>query len=347
MAGLRAVTVGTDTTSYALPLFELASSSGSFTEFYSSSWYRLWYYSDVSSFEIGYLAIVWLSSKLESFQLQLFLTSLLTVGPFYLAFTIKRNELSMPLCMTLFLLVFYNTTLNGMRQWIAVAFIFLALFGVYQQNLLLRQQKKVIILLLIAILFHLSAILGFLILIVRLYLSGGNLIGRYCALLVGCLVLLVFLELLRNAIILIGLDRYVNYLGVGTIQIVWSSLILQAPFLVWAVYLYRSRLIDERLSVFLLSMMTLSVLLGQLASLGTHSARIAIYFDVFEVPLMGIIQKTICNRDKVKGGESLESISITRILCSAFTVAYGLCYWIFFYYVSGSGETIPYLFFWQ
>lgn len=347
LAGLRASTVGTDTTSYALPLYQLASLSDTFVDFNSSSWYRVWRYSEVSSFEIGYLVLVWLSSRLGSFQILLSLTSLLTIAPIYAALAQKRNEVSLPVSMMLFMLVYFNTTLNGMRQWVAIAFVFLAVFALYRDDVPIFRQWKVILSMLIAFLFHTSAIIGVLLLIVRALLKKGNPLPRYLAISASALVVLLALGVMGRLLTVFGLEKYLTYIGTGSVHIVISALILQVPFLLLALYLYRSRRIDKRTAAFFLTVMTLSVIASQMASVGTHSGRVSLYFVIFAIPLAGLVTKTFTKRNDDGTAVSLIRQPLTVTFVPMLCLAYGIFYWVYYYLVSGSGETVPYMFFWQ
>lgn len=96
-AGLRSSSVETDTAGYAMPLFNLASGSSSFSSFYHLNWLRAWGWPSVDTIEIGYLGLVWIAAKLGSPQVLLFLTALLTVGPIYIALAMRRKR-TLPPC---------------------------------------------------------------------------------------------------------------------------------------------------------------------------------------------------------------------------------------------------------
>ena len=347
LAGLRASSVGTDTTSYALPLYEIAFSSGSFADFYSASWYRIWRYVGVDSFEIGYLLLVWVSSRIGSFQVLLFLTSMLIVLPLYVAFAKKRNKVSLPICVALFMLVYFNTTMNGMRQWVAIAFVFLAVFAEYKDGVPLYRQVKVILCFLVALSFHTSAIIGLLVLLARIALVGERALERYF--LITCLALLslMLLSFAEPVLLSLGLEKYLPYIGSGSIHIVPKALLVQLPFFLLALYLYRSRRADDQVALFFLAMMTLSVIITQTASLGAHSARMGLYFDVFEIPLAGLATSSFANSIKNEASLLLNRESAIAVLIPVLCFVYGLVYWLYYYLYSGSGETVPYLFFWQ
>lgn len=344
LAGLRASSIGTDTTSYALPLYEVASLNTTFNNFYSDSWYRIWRDSSVSDFEIGYLIVVWISNKIGSFQFQLFLTSLLTVVPFYWSFAKRKDIVSLPICMIMFMLIYFNTTLNGMRQWIALALVFLAIFGEYENEVPLRRQWKVFLILLCAISFHNSAILGFLILIIRVIANSKRAIVYYIIITTCMIISVLAVGFLRQFVTAIGFEKYLSYLGTGSIHFVVSGLLLQIPFLLFSILLYRSKKIENNIAVFYLTMMTVSVIGSQFASLGMHSSRIFLYFDIFEIPLMGILVKLMRGSNR---NNSLLTSSLSSLIISIFCLAYSLCYWLYYYLLCNSGETIPYLFFWQ
>lgn len=122
---MRADTIGTDVKVYVEPLYNAAKQSTGFSSYMNQRWYVIWRYMYVSKFEIGFTTLVYLIVKFGgSLGTVLFLIHALIVAPIY--FGLKRMDKKYPiwLGMLVFYLMFYNTSLNMMRQWIAMAILF-------------------------------------------------------------------------------------------------------------------------------------------------------------------------------------------------------------------------------
>lgn len=150
LAGIRDLSVGTDTNGYIYNVFKIAQGNNNIFDFFKIvyQWYMIKDYL--------YLILTFIFSKItfiSSFQLLLFIYELLIVFPMYYAlknFTNDNKKISFGLL--LIYLSLYNLSLNMVRQSIAIAF-FLYSFSVFFK----REDKwkiKSIISLLIAFLFH-------------------------------------------------------------------------------------------------------------------------------------------------------------------------------------------------
>lgn len=352
LAGLRSLTVGTDTSGYAIKLYKIARGSSTFASFLDIQWFREYRWTTVGeSVEVGYLVLVWIARKFGSFQVLLFLTSFLTVCPFYYALARRRNDYYLPICLIMFMLIYFNWTLNAMRQWVAASWIFLSVFWLYDPSESLIHQKMSYTALFVAFLFHSSAVMGIAILIIRHFLKDERGFTRFFIIVCIVVVLVLFTSLISKSLVskllsAIGLSKFIGYLGSGSISFVFSGFILQLPFLVLALYLYKSKKVDSRLALFYLCIATLCLIFSQLASLGLHSGRISLYFDLFEIPLVGLIVSSEINKSFGTCGRSILLQPVSCFVICGFVFAYSLVYWLVTY-GAGSGETLPYLFFWQ
>lgn len=344
-AGLRSSSVGTDTAGYAMPLFNLASGSSSFSSFYHLNWLRAWGWSSVDTIEIGYLGLVWIAAKLGSSQVLLFLTALLTVGPIYIALAMRRKELSLPVALFVFMFLYFNDALNAMRQWIAIAFIFLAFAGVYSDKKPLRAQPAVFVLVIVAYLFHTSAVLGFIPLLLMWFIRGGNAKLRIGLVAIAFLLVLVSVNSMRIFLINQGLVRYANYFGDGNLGFSFGQFLLKTPFVFAAIGLFTSKKIDQNTAAFYVCMALLALLCGQFSTLTDQSGRIGHYFDIYMIPTVGLLAGFFCN-----GVESKRIID-RKITFEAslypFSILYCIVYWYYTYVLMNSCETMPYLFFWN
>ena len=156
LAGMRADTIGTDLRVYVEPMYNAAKQSTSFSSYMDQRWYVIWRYMYVNKFEIGFTTLVYLIEKLGgSLGTVLFFIQALILAPIYLG--LKRMKKSYPvyLGMLVFYLLFYNTSLNMMRQWIAMSILFYGL-----SYLITNEKKKYFITIVVACLFHTSALMG-------------------------------------------------------------------------------------------------------------------------------------------------------------------------------------------
>ena len=128
LAAFRAESIGTDVVGYAKPLFDLASRSSSFSDFNNAHWYRYWRDASPADFEQGYVFLVWISAKLfHSFPALLFFTQALTIVPIFAALLKSGGKYTVPFGMATYFFLYFNVSLNMMRQWIAMAFVIYSL----------------------------------------------------------------------------------------------------------------------------------------------------------------------------------------------------------------------------
>lgn len=339
LAGMRADTIGTDVAVYAEPLFNLARSASSFGEFYESGFIRYWTLADVSEFEIGYLALVWISSRLfDSVQGLLFLTQLLVMIPIYWALsrTGSKDALAMGMCFFLFL--YFNQSLNMMRQWIAMALVFLGVIGLYKKNGRARDYIACIVPILVGILFHTSAFLGLVVFSIRAYIdSSADGQSRKVTLVCGlALIAILFIGPVASLLMSLGFGSYVaGYLGNQSVGIMPNQIIMRLPLIFIAFLAFKRTGQRDSFTAFLLCMVIMGVLFSQLTSLSDNGGRIGLYFDMFALVLPPAL---LCTYQK----DDATGLAIKSAL-----IVYALIYWAYFYVLMGSSETIPYLARWS
>ena len=171
MAGLRGPGVGTDVMTYGIWTFRAASSSSllGFLEAYAGT------------SPIGFNLMSWAVTRLfGSFEVYLGVIQLITVLPTYLAsrYLFRDKEW---LCMLHFFLLLYATSLNTMKQSIAVAICLLAM-----TYALRRRYLAYCVATLVALSFHETAIISIIAYpVLLLFVGGGSkkgLFGRWRAL---------------------------------------------------------------------------------------------------------------------------------------------------------------------
>ena len=146
-----------------------------------------------------------------------------------------RGKISVPYSWLCFLLIFYGDTLNAMRQFIALAIAFWA-FNYFFKG----EYKKYVVWTLIAVLFHNTVILSFLIAAVYYVLKNHNTfyirVGIVVAALFATSLYSVFLQFFIN----VGLfsDKYTRYLG-GSSGFSINPILIRLPFIILILVIYK------------------------------------------------------------------------------------------------------------
>lgn len=337
LAGWRGYAVGTDIGNYAKPLFDLADNALNCKDFMGSSWYRVYWISSPQEFEIGYVLLVWISARFfGSFQALLFFTQLLTIVPIYIAATSQSQRCPLALSMGMYYFLYYNSTLNMMRQWIAMAFVMLALIHLYKTEVGILRQQSCFAAILFGCLFHVTALIALPMVLLRSYLDST---GTHDSkkIIVTCLIGLVLLFGIRAisyVLTILGLGYYVGYLGDLNLHIMPDQIILRLPLLCLAWYAYIRTLRSGKkcgLAAFILCMVFYGTLCSQLLSLNSQSGRIATYFDMFSMAVPSLLLSTFRRSD------------LYRSVISVFISLYFVGYWAYYYLSLNVGETIPYI----
>lgn len=166
LAGLRDYVVGTDVMVYAYSTFNDAQYIHSISDFFNPA--GTVYNSPI---EIGFWLLAWFSTLFgNDAHIFLFFISLF-IGIFvYLILYRMREFVSLWLGETVYLLCFYNETLNMMRQSMAVVMVMYAFTFVYYN----RSWKKFLLIAIPSYFFHHSALIGLSLFIPVLMLGKEN-----------------------------------------------------------------------------------------------------------------------------------------------------------------------------
>lgn len=196
LAALRDVTVGTDISGYILPNFSVAKfTGGSFFEFYKNM---------PNQTEIFFAFLIYICGKYFNLPILFFLIEFLVFLPTYLAAFNFRNEISISSSVTIYLFLFYNFSLSGMRQSIAMAFLLLAFSYYYKKS-----NTKAIVFTAAAFLFHSSVIIVVAIVLIVYFIESSKYRKQLYACLAAALVALFFFY--RNiALIAYEIVSFVN-----------------------------------------------------------------------------------------------------------------------------------------
>lgn len=189
LAGLRDMSIGTDTGGYPIDVFDFCQSTNSLL-------LALVSYLDVES---GYVALAWICTQISSsFNFFLVVTHSIILVTLFFAF--RRFDINVALAYLIFFLIYFCGSMNAVRQFLAMPFCLFSFAELIQ-----KQYKKAILLFIIAFLFHRSSFF-FLTIICLYYLCANhfNLMKQKRMFLFVTLLVVVgltmFVELLQFAI---------------------------------------------------------------------------------------------------------------------------------------------------
>ncbi len=339
MAGLRAIDIGTDVKVYLRPMYECAHSANSFNEYLQLKVNKT---RVVGNFEIGFTALIFLVTKLfNNFQAVMFFVELMIIIPIYLGIK-KANyskENSIWLEILSFYFMFYNTTLNLMRQFIGLSWLFLGTIILFSNDK--KKNLKFLIILILACLFHKASILSLIIyafyniLKINKMIKLGNIIislKKLLMIVVCCVGIGIMLnaDILVNLLELFGMDYYSTYIS-GSIKLYISTFIKNAPLILIILATRKSFLKDIKNSYIFLAIFIYSIIIDQFTTVNVYAARIAFTFSIFNCLFFPTILKS----------KNCRKNYILKIVY----VFYLLGFWYYYFVYCGGNETIPYKFY--
>lgn len=349
LAGLRSNSIGTDTKSYLVPIFENALTADSFVQFQSNQFLYNWSYATISEYEIGFTSLVYIIAKLSGnlYVLQTIIAGFI-IWAVYTAINKWKQTIPVWFGMAIFYFMFFNVTMNMMRQCIAMSILLLGTHCIFERK------KKYLLYVLVACLFHSSAVMGvgFYVLyyfindhkehrekksrkhyVLRVHQWKIRLtnLGVLLAFLVAAIAIFFAGTVLAPILSLLNLSRYQYYLN-GILNFMPNQIIVRLPILILLVFGGKGLKQKIKGANFFKTMILLGVVFSQLSSITSYSSRIAINFEMYGM----IYIPALC--------ECIRGISgklVRRIM-----MVYLLVYWLYYFAVMNSHATVPYIPFW-
>lgn len=341
IAGLRAQNVGTDVMVYAKNLTNSAIQADSVGEYFRSYWYLDWRNMYVQDIEPAFSLLVYLVAKLtNSLGAVLFAIQAVTILPIYAALARNRKNAPVWLGMLIFYFLYYNATLNLMRQWMALSFLLLA----YQ---MLRERKPVLTVLFcaVAFLFHFSAVIVIAVYGIywllwvcrRNYIAHQNLQIQVSSalavtLFAAAMLAVMNLPLIIKLLSMVGFDRYNNYLEGEQFSLMLNQIILRLPLLAVLIIGWKDLKRTDRAAAFYLAMVLLDMVAAQLVSVDVNAIRISYFFSIYAVLWVPTVYQACAP-------------GLKRTTVALLVVAYTLFFWYFTYVLQIRHQTIPYQFY--
>lgn len=323
LAGLRDDLIGTDIQTYVLYTFAKMQNFSLITEVKENVEFELFY-------EMLAYIVTRFAKDVHWFH---FVTEFIICGG-TLVFINKFKDKAWPaLSLLCFCFLYYNQTLNLMRQWIAMGICMVS-----YRYMIDKKWLPCIVLAAISVLFHSSAVIVFLVIGIYIFLENGNFDTRRILLIVGCVLLAVlcFTPILKTAIA-IGIlpEKYNNYFiwEFGKNSLI-SQVAIRMPVLILIMIFYQDLVkLDEKNKCFI-TYMIIDFLLGLLSPQFGYVTRVAIYFGLWQIiliPEMYTVAQAKTNKNWQKA----------IILVAFVLLVFG--YWFYNYPLRNFSETCPYV----
>lgn len=335
VAGLRADTIGTDIRTYVEPMYSLAKQSNSYVEFLNSSFFKEYVNMKISSFEPGYSLFVYIVAKsvgslaANLFFTQLFINTFILFGIWHF-----RDKMNVWLGMLVFYTLFYNESLNMIRQWMAMSVL------IYGFKYLVEQRwGSYLLCVLFATTFHSSGLVGILFLLVYYLLSVVNdnakilvsLSSRKISLkvtitvLVTTLLAFLFLNTQVISTLLNGIGKSDYVAGYMKNEIYFSLIRLLNVLPMVLLYIFRNKTIKKDARYFFAITVFSSIAVAQFSTVTTFGGRILDFFTMYNVYTMPLL---------TKNSKALKFL----------VIVYCIFYWWYYIVFLRYNETVPYVF---
>lgn len=337
LAAFRALSVGTDVLNYVQPMFVDAQNANNFSEYLSLPIVGDWRIMLVSSFEYGYTTLVFVCAKLFNniFSL-LFITQFIIVGCVVIGLWRQKKELSVSLGIFSYYLLFYNTSLNMVRQSIAMSILFMAFS--YLKD---KRNITYFILMIIAISFHRTAVIGVIIFLLYIYFykNSRNIKFTNNFSLSAQSFKLIFVSVVSFAIVLIpsvfqvvlkflGVSEYAEGYLTGTVHFSLNGSLI-CLLIIGIVMLCWNSLNNENLKYLYVGLLVCALATIQLTTASAHASRISLYFTMFYVYIIPTFLNNTSSRRK-------KAILIILILLMCL-------YWYYTIVYLKYNATVPYI----
>lgn len=317
LAAFRAEGVGTDTLYYAKNNFQVALNSSTFEQF-----------NRTFELELLYNILVYVISRItDNIHVLYFAIQTIIMTFVYRACYDQKDNCPMWLSFLLFLLLYYNRSLNMIRQSIALSIILFSYKYIKEKNL-----KKYILFVIIASLFHKTALLSLIIyFMVRLIEKKESFLYKIFIFLISFLFLIGYQEIMF-LLIELGIipSKYLFYVTSSESNILLIELIRKIIFLGIFILFGKSLKRNNEKNHILKYFMSLDLILYLVGIYANYAQRIAYYLGYFDIFL--IAQLPNCCRK----GLSRKGMYILIII-------FFIIYWFIYYAILQYDSTYPYI----
>ncbi len=316
LAGLRAESVGTDTSGYIKAIHHLCVNDVDWKVVVGA--YQC---------EIGYYFVNFLVTRIsDSFQLLLFVLQILILAPVLLACKDNADLVEPYLSYFLFLILFYNRSLNMCRQSIAIAICIYSVQYVRSEKIV-----KFLVCLMLAISIHKIAFIFLTIYIISHFLQKKEGVYYKLSFLAAVCCLIIFYKVILNKLISMGYlgSRYLYYVNSGNQNISTIELTTKILYLILILCVASILKKKNRYNEILIFFLVLDFLIYCIGFYANYAQRISYYIGIFTIFVVPQIANCVNKRQKY--------ICLFVLLFIAFAFSYK------YYGISGCDGTVPYI----
>lgn len=327
LAGMRATNIGTDIEFYLINNFDVAKSATSFKSYLPLIYAK----------EPLYLAIVYCCAKVfGNVQVLLFVISFLTILLVYLSAWKWKKYLSVPMFLLLYDFLYYNDSLNIIRQHLAMAILLLGI-----DYLLQRKYKIYVLFIIVASLIHTAALIGFVFVLCHCYMLGSQkkrkrkfVKLKEVIILFASGVGICGIRFWVTLAVDIGLlnSRYLYYFQNASVSNNVTDTLIYSLEIVTILLLSKQLNKYVKEYEYLKINAYLNIILLQLARIMNYGHRLSLYFGLINLLLIVQISKIERNKNK-------------RLLINGLIYMIAIGYWIYIYCIGGVSQTFPYRFY--
>lgn len=300
LAGLRGKNVGTDTSGYVLYAFQFAVDK-----------YNLQQIIKYSNVEPLYAVINLIVATLtNNMNILLFVLQLIVDIVFFVAFYNLRKKHSYALLYSIFIILFFNKSLNMIRQTIAIGFVMLSFKEAVNNKFI-----KYCLLNIAAICFHKTAIIAFPIYFI-IKLAKGQKSRRNITIIIGSsiLAILLFRPVVMFLVNLHVLDkRYSQYINFNSDILMLELLFMIAIFSICMIFRKQLLKINNYNKLYMV-FLAIAIILYSLGIFNTFASRFSYYYYYFIVFIIEEIIKVISLQKNQRWVEGITISSITLLI---------------------------------
>lgn len=279
MCGVRDLSIGTDIRVYGNNTFQMATFSHDFYQYIVS----LQGINGGFEFnEIGYTIFNFLVSRFTNdIHVFLFVLGFLINGIIFLSIYLIKDRISLTLAWLTYCFLFFSTTLNLLRQSVALAFVLLGIVLLYRGKIIASFLSF-----LIALLFHNSAIFAFVVYLFGLLITRTTTrkwMKRNSEVFIIVVLLIPKMISVLNQHGLL-LDKYYQYLVLSQSNANVTSVLLRLPMVILIIFeliYYRKRLSKNTVWIYMIVIGELFLI--PLQSINSTVGRLMLFFGISKI----------------------------------------------------------------
>lgn len=281
LAGIRDFSIGTDIGAYGHWSFIGALNSKNLINYIRSN----------NGIEYLYSTFVFVVTRFFTNEHWLyFFTGLLMYGVYMVSAVRMHKYCSITITWLMYLFLMYGDSLNAMRQMIAMSFMALSFSYAYQGKI-----KEYIIFTFVAASFHITALIGVLILFIFKFCEKGKYRTKAFFIFVSATVAVFFHKPIIRTLVELGIlkSKFLKYAVTTGSSFSLNPILIRLPYLL-LVLIYRKRFVknkyEEKTNHFwdvIILLMIIELLIAETRNVNVTLVRIAYFFTIFRCFAIG------------------------------------------------------------